>query len=161
MNDELVLRIEGHVESPREFRVEDLRGLADDWQVKDVTRLGMKRGGDAVQLAGLLASVQLLDGATHLGLHGTRDNFHASIQLGPVLEKAIVIYEKDGQPLDVNAGGPFRFFIPDHAACHTDEIDECANVKFLDRIELTVGKGFDNRPQDDGEHAKLHENDPG
>jgi hypothetical protein len=32
-------------------------------------------------------------------------------------------------------------------------------VKFLDHIELTVGKGFDNRPQDDEEHARLHENE--
>ena len=51
---------------------------------------------------------------------------------------------------------PARFFIPDHAACHTDEVDECANVKFVDHIELTVGKGFDNRPEDDEEHERLH-----
>lgn len=155
-----VLRIEGQIDNPVKLTVADLRQLDETWQVKDVTRLGMKRGGDAVQLAGLLSSVKIQDDVTHLGLHGTRDDFHASIPLAPILEKAIIIYEKDGQPLDVNSGGPFRFFIPDHAACHTHEIDECANVKFLDCIELTVGKGFDNRPEDDEEHAKLHENDP-
>ena len=42
-------------------------------------------------------------------------------------------------------------------ACHTSDIDECANVKFLDRIELAIGKGHDNRPEDDEEHARLHE----
>ena len=88
-----------------------------------------------------------------------RDDFHASIPLEPVRNKALVIYKLDGKPLDDSAGGPFRFFVPDHAACHTDEIDECANVKFLDHIELTVGKGFDNRPQDDEEHAHLHKNE--
>lgn len=153
------LRIEGAVDSPREFSLADFRQMDELWQVRDVTRVGVKRGGDAVRLAGLLASVSLHDGVTHLGLHGTRDNFHASIPLSPVQESAIVVYQNEGQALEIAAGGPFRFFIPDHAACHTDEIDECANVKFLDRIELTIGKGYDNRPQDDEQHAKLHEHD--
>ena len=61
-----------------------------------------------------------------------------------------------GQPLDDKAGGPFRFYIPNHKACHTDEIDECANVKFVDRLEFTAEKGFDNRPHDEAEHADLH-----
>ena len=100
---------------------------------------------------------QAAPAATHLGLHGTRDNFHASIPLAPVIDRGLIIYAVGDQPLSVEQGGPFRFFIPDHAACHLDEIDECANVKFLDRIELTQGKGFDNRPQDDEEHARLHE----
>ncbi|MDG2382844.1 MAG: molybdopterin-dependent oxidoreductase [Pirellulaceae bacterium] len=152
-----VLRIEGELASPCEFSLDDLRQLDPVWQVKDVTRLGARRGGDAVRLAGLLAAVGSREAVTHLGLHGSRDDFHASIPLQPVKESAIIIYQRDGQPLDVAAGGPFRFFIPNHSACHTSEIDECANVKFLDRIELTVGKGYDNRPQDDEEHAKLHE----
>ena len=29
-------------------------------------------------------------------------------------------------------------------------------MKFVDRIELTAGKGRDNRPHDDAEHEKLH-----
>ena len=41
------------------------------------------------------------------------------------------------------------------AAC--DDIDECANVKFLDHIEFTAERGFDNRPEDEDEHAALHE----
>ena len=39
---------------------------------------------------------------------------------------------------------------------HTDEIDECANVKFVDRIELTILRGHDNRPTDEAEHQDLH-----
>ena len=61
----------------------------------------------------------------------------------------------------VSKGGPTRFIIRDHAACHADEIDECANVKFLDRIEFTIDKGFDNRPSDDEQHAKLHQDQAG
>jgi hypothetical protein len=71
-----------------------------------------------------------------------------------------VIYREGGQPLPEKAGGPVRFFIPDFAACHTHEIDECANVKFVDRLELTAAKGFDNRPHDGDEHAALHAKEP-
>ena len=39
---------------------------------------------------------------------------------------------------------------------NVDDIDECANVKFLDHIELTAERGFDNRPEDEEEHARLH-----
>ena len=60
-------------------------------------------------------------------------------------DPASVIYELDGEPLPISAGGPIRFYIPDHAACHTAEVDECANVKFVDLIELSTGKGLDTR----------------
>ena len=89
-------------------------------------------------------------------MHSSTDNFHASIPLAPVRERSLLIYQLNGQPLQPQAGGPVRFLILDHAACHTDEIDECANVKFVDHIELTVAKGFDNRPEDDDAHEQLH-----
>lgn len=156
--DKSRLLFDGQVQRPCAFTFEDLQELDEQWQVVDVRRFGAK-GGDAVRLLGLLESVSPKSDVTHIGLHGSRDDFHASIPLDPVREKALVIYQLEGQPLDPSAGGPFRFFVPDHAACHTDEIDECANVKFLDRIELTIGKGFDNRPEDDEEHARLHRNE--
>jgi DMSO/TMAO reductase YedYZ molybdopterin-dependent catalytic subunit len=151
------LRVDGRVACPVELTREALAELPDEWQVADVSRIDPARRGRAVRLAALLDLVQVASDATHLGLHGTRDDFHASIPLEPVRQRALVIYQLDGQPLPVTAGGPFRFYIPDHAACHADEIDECANVKFLDRIELTCGKGHDNRPQDEASHAKLHQ----
>ena len=62
-------------------------------------------------------------------------------------------------PLPQSKGGPVRFFIPDHAQCNTEDIDECANVKFVDHMEFTSTRGFDNRPTDEEEHAKLHEHE--
>lgn len=150
------LRVEGRVARPATWTFEQLRQLEDAAQVSDVRTLGAKRAGAAVRLERLLAPLGVDAAVTHIGLHGTRDNFHASIPLEPIRDRALVVYALEDQPLPVAAGGPFRFFIPDHAACHLHEIDECANVKFLDRIELTAGKGFDNRPQDDDEHARLH-----
>lgn len=151
-----MLTIAGSVALPRTFSFADLAAMAAEHQVADVGRLVPGRKGDAVRLAGILELVQPLAGAQWLGLHAAADDFHASIPLAAVAEKALVIYRLEGQPLPAKAGGPVRFFIPDYAACQTHEIDECANVKFVDRIELTAERGFDNRPHDGDEHAALH-----
>jgi DMSO/TMAO reductase YedYZ molybdopterin-dependent catalytic subunit len=156
-----VLRIDGEVETSRELTFADLAEVGEESQIVDISRLDPKRKGDAIKIAGLLELVGVKESANYIGLHGTLDNFHASIPLAPVRDRAFLIYRVDGEPLDVKAGGPFRFYILDHAACHMGEIDECANVKFVDHIELTTEKGFDNRPDDDDEHAKLHEKEHG
>src|SRR5688572_26966439 len=151
-----MLAIVGEVESPRNLTFADLAAIPGEHQITDVSRLVPGRKGDAVKLAGILALVKAKPAAKYLGLHSSTDDFHASIPLSAVVDKAVVIYRLDGQPLPAKAGGPVRFFIPDFAACHTEEIDECANVKFVDRIELTATKGFDNRPHDGAEHEALH-----
>lgn len=159
MSNDAVLRITGQVETPRELTFDDLVALDASHQIIDVSQFDPKRQGDAVKLSGLLELVGAKDTANYIGLHGTLDNFHASIPLAPVRDTAFIIYRVKGEPLDVKAGGPFRFYIPNYAACHTDEIDECANVKFVDHIELTAERGFDNRPADDEQHAQLHQNE--
>ena len=157
MSNANVLRIDGEVDTSRELTFADLAAIDASQQIIDVSQFDPKRRGDAVKLTGLLELVGVKDSAKYIGLHGTLDDFHASIPLAPVRDRACLIYCLNGDPLDSKVGGPFRFYIPDHAACHTNEIDECANVKFVDHIELTAEKGFDNRPDDDEEHAKLHD----
>jgi DMSO/TMAO reductase YedYZ molybdopterin-dependent catalytic subunit len=152
-----VLTIDGEVESRVVLSFDDFASLAETYQVRDVSRIDAKRQGDAVTLAGLLARVRPKASAKYLSLHSSSDDFHASIPLEAVRERAIVIYRLNGAPLPASAGGPVRFFIPDFAACHTSEVDECANVKFVDRIELSAQRGRDNRPHDADEHASLHE----
>jgi len=154
------LAIGGEVDSPAVLTTADLAGLDAEFQIPDVSRLDPKRSGDAVQLAGLLQRVGVRNSAAWLTLHASRDDFHASIPLEAVRERAIVIYRLKGEPLPASAGGPFRFYVPDFAACHSAEIDECANVKFVDRIEITAAKGHDNRPHDAAEHADLHAKEP-
>jgi DMSO/TMAO reductase YedYZ molybdopterin-dependent catalytic subunit len=151
-----MLTISGLAEQPRSLSFADLAAIPTEHQVIDVSRIIPGRKGDAVKLVGILALVQPKKTAKWLGLHAARDDFHASIPLDAVADKALVIYREDGQPLPERAGGPVRFFIPDFASCHTHEIDECANVKFVDRLELTAEKGFDNRPHDGDAHAALH-----
>jgi DMSO/TMAO reductase YedYZ molybdopterin-dependent catalytic subunit len=156
-----MLTIAGEIANPRTLSFTDLAAIAPEYQVADVSRLVPGRQGDAVRLAGLLRLIAPKPTAKYLGLHSSTDDFHASIPLDAVADRALVIYRLDGQPLPAKAGGPVRFFIPDFAACHTAEIDECANVKFVDRIELTAEKGFDNRPHDGAEHEALHAKEAG
>jgi DMSO/TMAO reductase YedYZ molybdopterin-dependent catalytic subunit len=156
-----ILMISGECEQPWSLTFQDLTGIPSEHQVADVSRIVPGRKGDAVRLAGILELVRPKSTAKYLGLHSATDNFHASIPLAAVADKALVIYRLDGQPLPEKSGGPVRFFIPDFAACHTHEIDECANVKFVDSVELTAEKGFDNRPHDGASHEELHRGQSG
>jgi len=147
------LTISGEVENVLELSYEQLALLPKEFQVLDVSRFDPKRSGDAVSLAGLIALARPKPGVRYLGIHSSSDDFHASIPLEPIVDRAFLIYRVHGEPLDKKTGGPFRFYIPNHEACHTHEIDECANVKFVDRVDFTIGKGIDNRPHDEL-HAK-------
>jgi len=139
------LKIEGEIERPQTLSFEALSQMDEEHQVADLTRLGLRLGGDAVRLRSLLDRVGVKTSARFLDLHSSTDDFHVSIPLEPVVDSALIVYRADGGPLEKKAGGPFRFFIPDSAPCRTDEIDACANVKFVDRIELSIEKGQDSR----------------
>lgn len=156
MNSPTLLRISGLVDRPLELGFADLASLSAEYQIRDVSQIDPKRKGGAIRFAGLLALCGPQANARFLGLHSARDDFHASIPIEAVRDRAIVIYELDQASLPISAGGPVRFFIPDHAQCRTHEIDECANVKFVDHMELTADRGFDNRPHDEQSHADLH-----
>ena len=155
------LKISGLVENELAFQLEDFQQIDAAQQIDDIASLMPGRSGQAIPLLSLVELGHPADDAEFLGLHGSLDDFHASIPLAAVLERGFIQYAKDGQALDVKAGGPYRFLIPDHAACNTDDIDECANVKFLDHIEFTANRGFDNRPEDEQEHAALHAKEHG
>ena len=157
MATDYLIRVDGEVQRPRQLAFEDLLAIEGAYQVDDVSQLAEKYEGKAIRLEGLLAAARIKPTAQYLGLHSSQDDFHASIPLEAVRERGIVIYSLDGRyPLSVESGGPTRFYIQDHTACNADDIDECANVKFLDHIELTVERGFDNWPDDEQEHALLH-----
>jgi len=153
---DVLLKITGEVERPLALSFVDLAKLDAALQITDVSRLDPKRAGDAVTLAGLLNLVGVKPSAKWLTLHSATDDFHASIPLDAVRDKAILIYRLHGDSLPAKSGGPFRFFIPNFAACHSAEVDECANVKFVDHIEVSSQRGHDNRPLEDREHAELH-----
>jgi DMSO/TMAO reductase YedYZ molybdopterin-dependent catalytic subunit len=156
MDGPVLLRIDGAVKQPLALRYDDLRTLPEADQVADVSRFHPGRKGDGVALEALLRLAAPTSEATYLTLHAECDDFHVSVPLEAVRGEAIVLYKFRDQPLSSEHGGPIRFIIRDPAACHTDELDDCANVKYLNRIELTIQRGRDTRPADDQEHADLH-----
>ena len=150
------LTVDGLVETPVALHFVDLAGFDEAEQVADVSRFAGKKQGDAVTLESILKRVGPQPQANYLTLHAGRDDFHVSIPLEAVKAEGMVVYKLAGEPLGVKQGGPFRFLIRDFAACHSAELDDCANVKFLDRMELTHRKGLDTRPVTDAEHEALH-----
>jgi DMSO/TMAO reductase YedYZ molybdopterin-dependent catalytic subunit len=153
----VLLRFEGAVERPFGVSFEELLGMPEETQIADVSRFQPSRLGDAVTLSSLLELARPDPRATHVTLHADRDNFHVSIPLDAIREQGLVVYKVGEQLLQTEQGGPIRLIIRDPLACHSGELDECANVKYLSRIELTLGRGRDTRPTDEVEHQALHD----
>ena len=63
------------------------------------------------------------------------DGFTAELPM-EVASQGILIFERDGGPLPESAGGPFRIFTINSAACGTAIADNCANVKSIISIEV-------------------------
>jgi DMSO/TMAO reductase YedYZ molybdopterin-dependent catalytic subunit len=157
MDSDVVLAIDGMVEQPLRLRLADLDALPESIRVRDVSRFQPKRQGDGVSLEALLDRAGVHPLANYVTLHADRDDFHVSIPLDSVREQGVVVYRLGPDYLAVEQGGPIRFLIRDPSACHTGELDECANVKYLSRIELTARRGRDTRPTNEDDHAALHE----
>jgi DMSO/TMAO reductase YedYZ molybdopterin-dependent catalytic subunit len=156
MNEPPVLTIDGLVERPLSLSFADLDALPEPARVADVSRFHPKRRGDGVALDALLDRAGVRPEANYVTLHADRDDFHVSVPLGPVREQGIVVYRLGNGRLGLDDGGPIRFLIRDPSVCHTGELDECANVKYLSRIELSTRPGRDTRPATDAEHEALH-----
>lgn len=154
--DQPSFRIDGLVATPLVLTRSQLEALPESAQVLDVSRFEGKKQGDAVTLDFLLNLAGVSPEGNYMTLHAERDDFHVSVPLDAVRAQGLLIYKIGDQDLTASQGGPFRFLIRDFAACHSAELDDCANVKFLDRIELTQRKGRDTRPLTDAEHEALH-----
>ena len=147
------LEVGGLVGSPRTY---DFAGLAAlPGQIADVSELAGGRVGGAVRLTTLIERSSPDANAAFITLFAEGD-YSASVPLAAVIDQAVLIYRLDDGPLPAAQGGPIRFLIPDVAACQTAEVDSCANVKFLRRIELGAERGRDSRPRTKAAHAELH-----
>ena len=152
-NSEHSIEIGGLVRRPAKYDYARLAALPG--QVADVSKLAEGREGGAVPLASVIDQAELAEGAHFITLFAEGD-YSASIPLDAVHDHAILIYRLGDEALPRDKGGPVRFFIPDVAACQTDEVDACANVKYLQRIELSAERGQDSRPKSVAQHVELH-----
>lgn len=155
-----LLTIDGLVASPQAWTLQDMQSLPPEIQIPDVSEKIPDRKGVGVTLQGILNLVKPTIDDFWITFHASHDDFSSSIPADPtVIDTGVVIYALEGAALPVEKGGPTRFVIPNPAACQTAELDECANVKFLDRIEITAERGRDTRPTNEDEHAALHDHD--
>jgi DMSO/TMAO reductase YedYZ molybdopterin-dependent catalytic subunit len=154
---DIVLTIEGAVERVLRLTFADLDALPDSAQILDVSRFHPTRRGDGVALAALLDRAGVRPTSNYLTLHADRDDFHVSVPLEAIRGQGIVVYRHGSKRLGLEDGGPIRLLIRDPSSCQTGELDDCANVKYLSRIELTERRGRDTRPTDEAAHAALHE----
>lgn len=153
MSNPVSLSVGGSVSNAASYDFDGLAALPG--QVADVSQLADGREGGAVTLAAILANAGPTDDAEFITIEA-EGNYSASVPLEAVREQAILIYRLGDDALPNDKGGPVRFFIPDVAACQTDEVDQCANVKYVQRIVLSAQRGEDTRPQNVKQHVDLH-----
>ena len=86
-------------------------------------------------------------------------SYSASIPLEAVADQGLIVYRLGDEPVPEEKGGPVRFFIVDVESCAlgAGEVDRCANVKFLHRIDFSTERGADSRPPTEEQHERLHE----
>ncbi len=157
MSDDIALVIDGLVERPLRLTFDELDAIPAPERVTDVSRFHPKRRGDGVTLDAVLERAGVRPEANYATLHAERDDFHVSVPLEPLREQGVIVYRLGDGRLGIEDGGPIRFIVRDPSACNTGELDECANVKYLSRIELTTRRGRDTRPTDEAEHEALHQ----
>jgi DMSO/TMAO reductase YedYZ molybdopterin-dependent catalytic subunit len=150
------IKISGEIDSPLNLTAADLDAFRPEEKIDDVSKLGSSRRGGGVYLQAILRRARPKAGVRYITFRSPSDDFSASVPIDRIAEMGLVIYTMDGKPMTREQGGPFRFIIPNPAACKTDEIDECTNVKFLEEISFTTERQLDTRPRDEDEHAKLH-----
>jgi len=130
--------IEGELDSPRSIDPSELARLPA--QIQDVSTLVPGRDGSAVWLRDVLAQAGLKPSARFATLASGDGKFAISVPLQPLLDRAVLVYRKDGAPLPASRGGPVRVLLTGKVECQAPDIDACAMVKGLGRIRVTAEK---------------------
>jgi enoyl-CoA hydratase/carnithine racemase len=123
------LEIRGKV--TKRYTYETLRDLPDAAQVADISQILPRREGRAVRLSVLLDEAQLETWGARVCSGDGGFSYEQPLES---LRRAFVLYQRGGQPLAQELGGPFRLLIPD---CE----DRCANVKHVATIQSAEGPG--------------------
>lgn len=112
----------------------DQTQLANRDDVVELSNFEPNREGRAVRLSSLM--LELGVSGNELVLSSSSDGFSATLPFADAVEVGLLWFANSSGPLTSEQGGPFRFLIPNAAECKTAMLDSCANVKFVDRIEV-------------------------
>jgi DMSO/TMAO reductase YedYZ molybdopterin-dependent catalytic subunit len=157
MENDVILTVEGAVEKRLRLNFADLEAFPEQAQIHDVSRFHPTRKGDGVALDVILDRAGAHPAAKYVTLHADHDNFHVCVPLELLRGQGIVVYRLGPARLTAEHGGPIRLIIRDPSLCHTGELDDCANIKYLSRIEISERRGRDTRPTTESDHAALHQ----
>jgi DMSO/TMAO reductase YedYZ molybdopterin-dependent catalytic subunit len=132
------LRIQGLVERPLSFTLDQLKGYEPLHQFITLSCISNPVGGDlisttrwtGVSLKSLLADLGLKHGATHLKITSA-DGFWEVLSLETAMadERVMLAYAWDGLPLLAEHGFPLRIYIPD--------VHGMKQPKWIESIEVT------------------------
>jgi DMSO/TMAO reductase YedYZ molybdopterin-dependent catalytic subunit len=138
------LEIDGLVQNPRTYRLEDLKSM--DAVEQETTLMCISNGLDAglisnavwkgIPMRDLIDQVAPLSNAVKIRMHGV-DNYTDTIPLEKAMEATTLLaYQMNGVSLPHRHGYPFRVIVPGYFGEK--------HVKWLTRIELTAddAKGF-------------------
>jgi DMSO/TMAO reductase YedYZ molybdopterin-dependent catalytic subunit len=156
MSTNAILKVDGAVKTPLDLTYEDLGRFPEPDQVRDVSRFHPTRPGDGVTLDAILEKAAIEPEAAYATFHADRDDFHVSVPLESLRGQGIVVYRVGNAALPVEKGGPVRLLIRDPLKCQAGELDDCSNIKYLSRIEISSKRGLDTRPSNEEEHEELH-----
>jgi 2-dehydropantoate 2-reductase len=131
------LTLDGQVIQPIVLDAEALAQLPAEGQVLDHSAESSKMQG--VRVKTLLDIATPVIGTDHVTFHSADGVYAAKLSLKEAAEHGILVYRRDGAPLPLESGGPFRLITPGLG-------DLCANVKHVARIEFRSGSGKDTRP---------------
>lgn len=116
-----------------------LAGVGEALQIPDVSQIVPGRQGAGIRFRTFLEQQKPDDATIHkISLQSSQDQFEKSIEWELIPEEAVLLYQLEDKPLPVEKGGPFRLLVPGTVLCGKAELDNCVNVKFLDRIEIEI-----------------------
>lgn len=125
-----VIRITGLVDSPGEWAMEDLAEMSEQVGEGEIQGRGVSAGTllEASRPQGGYVSVESDDGS-----------YRASIPLGELSEKGVVVYGWGAGRLPPERGGPFRILVPEGRTL-------CWNVKGVGEMRVTAEPEPDSVP---------------
>jgi len=115
--------------------------LRSEFHVEDIATFIPGMRGRGIRVSGLLEGATVPARADHVTFFSGDKEYSVSVTLEQAKKFGILVYQMDGEPLSHTKGGPFRLVTPGLG-------DLCANVKHVQRIEVTEGPGHDTRPEE-------------
>jgi DMSO/TMAO reductase YedYZ molybdopterin-dependent catalytic subunit len=135
------LQLEGLVDNPMALTLDEIRSRPSYSQVITLSCISNPIGGDLISTAiwtgirvkDLLAVAGLQPGAEELAIESA-DGFYESAPLSELMdERALLVYEMNGEPLNAKHGFPLRIYIPNHYGMK--------QPKWIERMEVIDHEG--------------------